>query len=108
MGTGEVEVRGKILRQWAPGHRPYRPGEWHAAAGGFAACLAGGLIRPRSLAAGRTARLLNVSDLAAAFRLSRPTISDCVTLLERVLLLEILRPWHSTPCWHAAFGSHEQ
>ena len=48
-----------------------------------------------SLAAGQTARLLNVSDLAAPFQVSRPTIRDYVTLLARVFLLEELPPWHS-------------
>lgn len=47
------------------------------------------------MAAGQTARLFNVSDLAAPFQLSRPTIREYVTLLERVFLLEILPPWHS-------------
>lgn len=53
------------------------------------------LPRLLALAAGQTARLLNVSDLAAPFQLSRPTIQDYVTLLERVFLLEQLPPWHS-------------
>lgn len=53
------------------------------------------LPRLLALAAGQTARLLNVTDLAAPFRLSRPTIRDYVTLLERVFLLEELTPWHS-------------
>lgn len=48
-----------------------------------------------ALAAGQTARLINVSDLAAPFQLSRPTIRDYVTLLERIFLLEELLPWHS-------------
>jgi hypothetical protein len=54
-------------------------------------------VLPRLLtfAAGQTARLLNASDLAAPFQLSRPTIQDYVTLLERVFLLDILPPWHS-------------
>jgi predicted AAA+ superfamily ATPase len=39
--------------------------------------------------------LLNVSDLAAPFQVSRPTIRDYVTLLERIFLLEELPPWHS-------------
>jgi hypothetical protein len=38
--------------------------------------------------------LLNVSDLASPFQLSRPTIREYVTLLERVFLLEELPPWH--------------
>jgi len=53
------------------------------------------LPRLLALAAGQTARLLNVSDLAAPFHLSRPTIKDYVTLLEHVFLLEPLPPWHS-------------
>jgi uncharacterized protein len=53
------------------------------------------LPRLLALAAAQTARLLNVTDLAAPFQLSRPTIADYVTLLERVFLLETLPPWHS-------------
>lgn len=52
------------------------------------------LPRLLTLAAGQTARLLNVSDLAGPFQVSRPTIRDYVTLLERVFLLEPLPPWH--------------
>lgn len=48
-----------------------------------------------ALAAAQTARLLNVADLASPFQLSRPTIRDYVTLLERVFLVETLPPWHS-------------
>ena len=36
-----------------------------------------------------------MSDLAAPFQLTRPTIRDYVTLLERIFLLEELPPWHS-------------
>ncbi len=52
---------------------------------------------PRLLAAAaaQTARLLNVSDLAAPYHLSRPTIRDYLTLLERIFLVEELPPWHS-------------
>lgn len=53
------------------------------------------LPRLLALAAGQTARLLNVSDFAGPFQLSRPTIRDYVTLLERVFLVEELLPWHS-------------
>jgi uncharacterized protein len=53
------------------------------------------LSRLVALAAGQTARLLNVSDLAGPFSVSRPTIRDYVTLLQRVFLLEALPPWHS-------------
>ncbi len=52
------------------------------------------LPRLLTLAASQTARLLNVSDLASPFQLSRPTIRDYVTLLERIFLLELLPPWH--------------
>lgn len=53
------------------------------------------LPRLLALAAAQTARLLNVADLASPFQLSRPTIRDYVTLLERVFLVETLPPWHS-------------
>jgi len=51
---------------------------------------------PRLLAliGAQTARLLNVSDLAAPLSLSRPTVRDYVTLLERIFLVEELPPWH--------------
>lgn len=48
-----------------------------------------------SLAASQTARLLNISEMAAPFEVSRPTIRDYVTLLERVFLLDVIQPWHS-------------
>lgn len=48
-----------------------------------------------AVAASQTARPLNVSDLAAPFQLSRPTIRDYVTLLERMFLVEMLPPWYS-------------
>lgn len=53
------------------------------------------LPRLMQLAAGQTSRLLNVADLAAPFQLSRPTIRDYVTLLERLFLLKAVPPWHS-------------
>jgi len=53
------------------------------------------LPRLLALAAAQTAGLLNVTDLAAPFQLSRPTIRDYIILLERVFLLETLPPWHS-------------
>ena len=52
------------------------------------------LPRLLALAAAQTARLFNLADLASPFGLSRPTIRDYVTLLERVFLLERLPPWH--------------
>lgn len=48
-----------------------------------------------ALAATQTARLINVADLAAPFELTRQTIHDYVTLLERVFLLERLPSWHT-------------
>ena len=53
------------------------------------------LPRLMSLAAANTATLFNLSDLAAPFELSRPTIREYVTLLEQVFLLEELPSWHS-------------
>jgi len=47
------------------------------------------------LAASQTARLINVSELAAPFQVSRPTIREYVTLLERIFLIDELPPWHS-------------
>ncbi len=47
------------------------------------------------LAAGQTGQLLNVSELAAPFQVSRPTIREYVTLLQRLFLLEELPPWHA-------------
>jgi predicted AAA+ superfamily ATPase len=52
------------------------------------------LPRLLKLAASQTARLLNITDLAGPFQLSRPTIRDYVTLLERVFVIEELQPWH--------------
>ena len=45
--------------------------------------------------AAQTATLLNVSNLASSVGLSRPSISAYLGLLERVFMLELLRPWHS-------------
>ncbi len=52
---------------------------------------------PRLLALGAagTARMLNVTDLAGPFQLSRPTIRDYLTLLGQLFLLEELQPWHT-------------
>ncbi|MEQ9401333.1 MAG: ATP-binding protein [Longimicrobiales bacterium] len=53
------------------------------------------LPRLLALAAAQTAALINVSDLAGPFQVSRPTIREYVTLLSRVFLLEELPPWHN-------------
>lgn len=48
-----------------------------------------------ALAAAHTAKLINVSDLSAPFQISRQTIHEYVSVLERIFLLERLAPWHS-------------
>ncbi|HEX6812450.1 MAG TPA: ATP-binding protein [Planctomycetota bacterium] len=53
------------------------------------------LPRLLAAAAGQTACLSNLADLAGPFQLSQPTIRDYVALLEGVFLLERLPPWHS-------------
>lgn len=52
------------------------------------------LPRLLTLAAGQTARLLNVTELAAPFQISRPTIREYLTLMAQIFLLEELSPWH--------------
>lgn len=54
------------------------------------------LPRLLALAASHTARLLNVSELAGPFQLTRQTIHDHVALLEGVFLLRRLPPWRGT------------
>jgi uncharacterized protein len=53
------------------------------------------LPRLLALAAGQTACLVNISELAAPFQVSRPTIREYVTLLSRIFLLDELPPWHN-------------
>ena len=53
------------------------------------------LPRVLVLAAAQSARLLNISEMASPFQVSRPTIDEYVGLLERIFLLERLQPWHS-------------
>ena len=53
------------------------------------------LPRLLTVVASHTAQLITVSDLAAPFQLTRPTIRDYLTLLERVFLLDTLPPWHN-------------
>lgn len=48
-----------------------------------------------AVAASQTARLVNVADLSAPFELTRQTIHEHVTLLERIFLLERLPAWHA-------------
>ncbi|MCX6141409.1 MAG: ATP-binding protein [Candidatus Kapabacteria bacterium] len=47
------------------------------------------------MAASHTSRLVNVADLAAPFELTRQSIHEHVTLLERVFLVERLPSWHT-------------
>ncbi len=54
----------------------------------------GALPQLLAAAASQTARLYNLSNLAAPFQLSRPTIGDYVALLERLFLIDRLPPWH--------------
>jgi uncharacterized protein len=53
------------------------------------------LPRLLALAAGQTACLTNISELAAPFQVSRPTIREYVTLLSGIFLLDELPPWHN-------------
>jgi predicted AAA+ superfamily ATPase len=53
------------------------------------------LPRLLTLIGGQTSRLLNISELAGPFQVSRPTIRDYVTLLEKVFLVDELAPWHT-------------
>ena len=111
-----VAALGQLLRPHAPRDRPFRPRPsaqrrqpprrraWYQA---YVQTLAQRDVRdlariaaldviPRllELAAGQTAHLFNVSDLASPFGLSRPTVRDYLTLLERVFLVDVLPPWH--------------
>ena len=54
-------------------------------------------ILPRllELAAGQTARLINVSEIAGPFGVSRTTVRDYLTLLRHVFLVEELPAWHA-------------
>jgi predicted AAA+ superfamily ATPase len=51
------------------------------------------LPRLLMLAASHTAQLINFTELAAPFQLTRQTIHDYVTVLERIFLVERLPPW---------------
>lgn len=54
-------------------------------------------ILPRllELSAAQTARLVNVSEIAGPFGVSRTTVRDYLTLLRQVFLVEELPAWHS-------------
>ena len=47
-----------------------------------------------AMAAGQTARLVNVTDLASPFQITRQTIREYLTLLQRLFLIDELPPWH--------------
>lgn len=55
----------------------------------------GSLPKLLEMAASRTAKLTNFSDLAGPFEISRKTIREYVTLLSQIFLLEELPPWFS-------------
>ena len=52
------------------------------------------LPRLLAMSAGQTAGLVNISELASPFQISRPTVREYMTLLSRIFLLEELPPWH--------------
>lgn len=45
--------------------------------------------------ANHSGQLVNMSELAKAFQLSRPTVEHYVTLLRQIFLVEFLQPWFS-------------
>ncbi len=47
------------------------------------------------VAASQSAGLINFSELASPFHLSRPTIRHYINLLENIFLVDLLKPWHS-------------
>ena len=53
------------------------------------------LPRLLEIAAGRTACLLNVNNLASSFQLDRLTIDSYLMLLEKMFLMERIPAWHS-------------
>ncbi len=53
------------------------------------------LPRLLELAAGQTARLVNVSELSGSFGVSRTTVRDYLTLLGQIFLLEEVPAWHA-------------
>ncbi|HEX7001921.1 MAG TPA: ATP-binding protein [Trueperaceae bacterium] len=53
------------------------------------------LPRLLQVAAAHTASMLNFTELAAPFQLSRPTIATYVSLLKRLFLLHELPAWHN-------------
>lgn len=53
------------------------------------------LPRLLGVAAGQTARLINISELAGPFQLDRHTIHEHTVLLENIFLLQRLPPWYT-------------
>lgn len=47
------------------------------------------------LAAAQSAQLLNMSEIAAPFQISRPTVTSYFALLQNIFLLDVLPAWHS-------------
>ena len=52
------------------------------------------LPRLAEMCAAQTASLLNASNLSRLLGLSRPTVTEYLSVLERLFLIERLRPWH--------------
>lgn len=52
------------------------------------------LPRLAEMCAAQTASLLNASNLSRLLGLSRPTVTEYLSVLERLFLVERLRPWH--------------
>ena len=53
------------------------------------------LPRLAEMCAAQTASLLNASNLSRLLQLSRPTVTEYLSVLERLFLIERLRPWHA-------------
>ena len=53
------------------------------------------LPRLAEMCAAQTGALLNASNLSRLLQLSRPTVTEYLSVLERLFLVERLRPWHS-------------
>jgi predicted AAA+ superfamily ATPase len=53
------------------------------------------LPRLLAVAAGYTAQLVNFAELSGPFQVTRQTIQEYITLLERVFLVDLLPSWHT-------------
>jgi predicted AAA+ superfamily ATPase len=107
--TGRLALADMVLSGGFPGalarHTERRRREWQANyiqtiterdVGELARIQSLGAV-PRLLqfAGAQTAQLFNISKLAEALNLSRPTVQNYITLLERIFLVSLLPPWWS-------------